>query len=191
MKKHSILKTTAVIAVIAGFGIVMAVGAGKASARMYPGFGGGFSGIGQYTDDLDLTPDQEKQFKELIKSERAKFEELAEKHRKQRTMNRDEMEALRDSTDDAARKILTPEQQKKLKELQKNDRNDFRRGKGMMRDGFGPGKGNCFSDRDGARDRDCYGPGCGNNNPDCGYRCAPDRERARDRDCYGPGCGNR
>lgn len=168
MNRKGFFKNMITAAAIAGFGLVIAAGAGKAYARMYPAFGADLLRIEEYSAELDLTPDQEKQFRELLKSERAKFEELADKHRKQRLANREEMEALRDSANDSAKKILTPEQYKKLREMMRSDRaagpdrGDYQRHRGMMRDGYG--------------------------GPDCGYGCGPDRERARDRDCYGPGC---
>ncbi len=76
----------------------------------------------KFSKDLNLTPDQETQLKQLIKNGKEQRDAIREKYKASREEERKELKAIWDTGKASFEKILTPEQQAKLNEIIKDRR---------------------------------------------------------------------
>jgi Spy/CpxP family protein refolding chaperone len=130
------------ITILAGV-VVLAAFATTANAQAAGPTGGGVQGAGQHQGqkakgghapiggkmlkELNLTPDQQKQVKELV----AKFKEKREQEQKATAKpNRKEAASMRKEFMEDVAKILTPEQKEKLKTLMEQAKNKKNKGGG-------------------------------------------------------------
>lgn len=127
---------------------LVAVGAAVSHARGSwggPGFGDRAGGL---ANALDLTDEQEKQVRKIVRDADAKRDEVVDKHAQSRRAEREEMEKIRESAETSIMSLLNDQQKTKYREL--TERRDERREERRERMGCdGPrggwGKGGCGS----------------------------------------------
>lgn len=145
-------KMKVMVLLVAG---MVAVGAVISHARG-PWGGSGFGDrTGGLSRALDLTEEQEKQVRKIVRESEAKRDEVADKYSQSRRAEREEMEKIRESTEASIMSLLNDQQKAKFKEF-----NDWREEKRERRGCDTPG--DCGGPRGGWGKGGFGGSNCGN-----------------------------
>ena len=114
--------------------------AGEQGPGMHRGPGGPGARMHEELKQLNLSADQEKQVHAIMESERPKMDALRDNSSMDQADRRKEMMKIHEDATSKIRAVLTEDQKKKFDELQKQDREHMRAGRGR-RGGMGEGDG--------------------------------------------------